>query len=316
MKSIVRFLLPVFGAILWLSSPVMKASSPNAHYWIDRDKLIEGTATLNGDILSLDIDVSKYPGAHTLHYRIQDQDGKWSAPICVPFISNPQTSGGNAKGFEFWIDKEYDRKQKKDVVNDIAFFDFDCEDLAPGAHAMYYRFEDEYGVFGSVKCHVFYKALNSSPRVIWYRYWWNDRYDLAIDVDVDSAESIFVLDTDVSIPDYAVDENNGSHKAYLNILFGDNGGEVSEILTAEVDYESYLMDVEALTLENSWKCHTNDGVLTVSGLVPDKGIIRVFALDGRLLHNSVPKHESLTLDISESAVIVCHNGVSRKVLLK
>ena len=294
----------------------MKASSPNAHYWIDRDKLIEGTAALNGDLLSLDIDVSKYPGAHTLHYRIQDQQGKWSAPICVPFISNPQASGGNAKAFEFWIDKEYDRKQKKDVVNDIAFFDLDCEDLAPGAHAMYYRFEDQYGVFGGVRCHVFYKAANASPRVVWYRYWWNDRYDLAVDVDVDSDESVFMLDTDITIPEYAADANNGSHAARFNILFGDNSGAVSEICTTEVDYEPYLLDVDALSSEDAWKCQARDGILTVSGLVPGKGTVRIFTLDGRMLHTSVPQHESLTLAVSETAVIVCHDGVSRKVMFK
>lgn len=316
MKLFGRLFIPVLVAIIWWAIPDMNATPPNAHYWIDHDKLIEGTAALNGELLSLDIDVSKYPGAHTLYYRIQDLQGNWSAPICVPFISNPQTSGGSAKSFEYWIDKESDRRQTKDIADNVAFFDLNCEDLALGAHNLYYRVEDQFGNFGSVRCHVFYKSRTSGSSITWYRYWWNDHYDLSEEIAVTTGEPVFLLDTELKFPDNIADENNSSHQAYLSIIFGDDSGNVSPVWNAVVDYERFILDVKELDNGSIWTCHANGNNLILSGLTPGDGILRIFALNGQEISTSIPHEENQIYSIGkEKVVIVCYKGLSKKILI-
>ncbi len=165
--------------------------------------------------------------------------------------------------------------------------------------------------------HVFYKNSEIGTHVDWYRYWWNDRYDLSTEVTVDKSDTIFTLNADFSIPDYAVDTSADSHKATLNILFGDNEGHLSEVFVAEVDYNPYIMEVVEVKSETLWKCHSKDNHLTFTGLTPGKGMIRVFSLDGRQLVSSVPQHENETYAIGlENVVLICYDGISRKVLLK
>lgn len=317
MKTIGRYFLPILGVILWITTVELKASSPTAHYWIDHNKLIEGTSQLIDSRLSLDLDMFKYPGAHTLYYRVQDQDGNWSSVVCVPFISNPLIRGGNAKSCEYWLDKNIDQLQQTTVSDNTVFFDLNCEDLVPGAHCLYYRIEDQFGNFGSVMSHVFYKNSEIGTHVDWYRYWWNDRYDLSTEVTVDESDTIFTLNADLSIPDYAVATSTDSHKATLNILFGDNEGYLSEVFVAEVDYNPYIMEVVEVKSETLWECHSKGNQLIFTGLTPGKGMIRVFSLDGRQLVSSVPKHENQTYTIDmENIVLICYDGVSRKVFLK
>lgn len=312
-----RYFILVLGMLISHLTAEMKASSSAAHYWIDHDKLIEGTLLLNGSQLNLDIDVSEYPGAHTLYYRIQDSDGNWSAVVCVPFVSNPQTSGGEARSCEYWIDKNYDQRQKVAVANNNAVFDIDSESLASGAHGLYYRVEDEYGNYGGSMCHVFYKNPVSDNRVKWYRYWWNDRYDLATEVPVEAQEQVFMLNTDLLIPDYAADPEADLHHARLNILFGDDGGRVSEVLVADVGYDAYLLSIIDMEAVKSWKCHSKGNELTITGLTPGEGLVRIYTLDGQLLFAAVPPAENFTHAIEKThIVIVCYDGVSRKVQLR
>lgn len=315
MKTIGRYFIPLLGLLMALTTAGMKASSPAAHYWIDHDKIIEGTAQLSGSQLNLDIDVSEYPGAHTLYYRIQDPDGKWSTVTCVPFVS--LVSGGDAVSCEYWIDKDYDLRQKVAVADNNAVFDIDCENLASGAHFLYYRVENESGNYGGVMCHVFCKTPASGNRVKWYRYWWNDRYDLATEVPVEAQEPVFMLDADLLIPDYAVDTDADIHRATLNIMFGDEEGNISEILVAEVDYEPYILSVVDVEAGASWNYHSKGNELTLTGLTPGKGLVRIYTLDGQLLFSNVPQAENLTHAIEKTPiVIVCYDGVSRKVLLR
>lgn len=315
MKAIGRYFIPLLGLLMVLTTAEMKASSPTAHYWIDHDKIIEGTSQLSGSLLNLDIDVSEYPGAHTLYYRIQDLDGKWSTVTCVPFVS--LVSGGDAVCCEYWIDKDYDLRQKVAVADNNAVFDIDCESLASGAHFLYYRVENESGNYGGVMCHVFCKTPASDNRVKWYRYWWNDRYDLATEVPVEAQEPVFMLDADLLIPDYALDADADIHRATLNIMFGDEEGNVSEILVAEVDYEPYILSVVDVDVRASWNYHSTRNELTLTGLTPGEGLVRIFTPDGQLLFSAVPETESLVYSTEKnSIVIVCYNGVSRKILLR
>lgn len=386
MKVIGRYLLSVLGVVICLTSTELKASSPTAHYWIDHNRLVEGTSQLNDNQLSMDIDVSGYPGAHTLYYRIQDEEGKWSVVTCIPFISNPQRSGGDAKSCEYWIDKnisqlkkvaapdnvisfdldckdlapgahelyyhvedqfgnfgstscalfirtpnsggdakscEYwidkniDQLQKIAATDNITFFNIDCDGLDPGPHGLYYRVEDQFGNFGSPICHVFYKNPAEGSHVAWYRYWWNDRYDLAEEVTVSTDSPIFMLDSDLTIPDYAADKDNDSHAAHLYMIFGDDTGNISEVLDVKVNYELYLAGINDLTSEVTWGYRTNGNNLTLSGLTPGKGILRIFSLDGRQIHAEIPDEDSVIHTIEmEKIVIVCYDGASKKIILR
>ena len=315
MKAIGRYFIPLLVSLMALTTAKMKASSPAAHYWIDHDKIIEGTSQLNGSQLHLDIDVSEYPGGHTLYYRIQDQDGKWSTVTCVPFVS--LVSGGDAVSCEYWIDKDYDRRQKVAVADNNVVFDIDSESLASGAHCLYYRVGNESGNYGGVICHVFCKNAPSGNCVKWYRYWWNDRYDLASEIPVEAQEPVFMLDTDLLIPDYIADADADIHRATLNIMFGDEKGNVSEILVTEVDYEPYILSVVDVEAGASWNYYSKGNELTLTGLTPGKGLVRIYTLDGQLLLSTVPQAETLTQAIDKTPiVIVCYAGVSRKVQLR
>lgn len=317
MKAIGRYLLSVLVAVVSLTPTEVKASSPTAHYWIDHNKLIEGSSQFSGDYLSMDLDVSGLnPGGHTLYYRIQDEDGKWSAVTSVIFVRTPR-SGGDTKSCEYWIDKNIDQLQKVTATDNVTFFNIDCEDLAPGAHGLYYRVEDQFGNFSSPICQVFYKNPPVGSNVAWYRYWWNDRYDLAEEVAVATEEPIFMLDTNLTIPDYAVDKYNDSHTACLYMIFGDDTGNISEVLDVDINYDLYLAGINDIQAEATWRYRTNGNTLTLSGLTPGKGILRIFSLDGRQIHAEIPDEDSVTYTIEmEKIVIVCYDGASKKVILR
>lgn len=74
-------------------------------YWIDRDPATKTTVQTSNGVIQLDIDVSSLAkGVHTLTFCAEDDNGRWSAPLCQYFLCPQEAfNDGRIMGYEYWF---------------------------------------------------------------------------------------------------------------------------------------------------------------------------------------------------------------------
>ena len=164
-------------------------------YWIDNNPVQSITAT--GPDIIFDADVSTLPrGLHTLNYRYQNADGKWSVPYSHPFLYIGTHDG--SRRFEYWFDHDHARRVSKTVTSNVISTGIDMSHLSRGLHTFVYRYQDALGHW-SVPYNQLIVYTGQQPQHAnnWRMEYWFDR-DVTQKQSVTSSTPILAIDADVS----------------------------------------------------------------------------------------------------------------------
>jgi hypothetical protein len=224
----------------------------DAEYWIDKGYDHRTSETGNQGSYSFVIDAASLSeGLHTLYYRAKDSYGRYSSTNSWMFLRRAlkDTSIVNvAKKLEYWFDADnkYIYTQPMDS-NNIAV-SISSTGLTEGLHTLNYRVQDNFGIYSSPGTWMFFKQSGAKPtRISKYRYWWNEQTDKAVIQTVNSDSTNFVFSAQLIIPDYAkTDGFSSKSTARLSVMFCDDAGNWSQVITAEIKYPDVIPPVSEI----------------------------------------------------------------------
>ena len=252
-----RFPVLLVGLFLLSFSADAQKSLSKCEYWIDSGVTAE--ADFDGEEVAFAIDASKLSeGLHTLYYRVKDSEGMYSQLQTWVFNKPAKTDMSpdipkSLTKCEYWIDSGV--TAEADFDGEEAAFAIDASKLSEGLHTLYYRVKDSEGMYSQLQTWVFNRNVISSteakaPKIVWFRYWWNDHIDQAVTETIDSDEAECVFERQIIVPDYAkIGENNCSARLYY--VFGDDAGHVSTLEYADVEYNSKKSPVTVLAADKT-----------------------------------------------------------------
>ena len=235
-------------------------------YWLDDDYEHRVTAAANGDEKEVlhSVDVSALaPGVHFYNMRTQDEDGMWSTLyrylFCIPKAAS--TSPNNLKGYEYWIDNDYEHRVTTDANGDEkeVLHSVDVSALSPGIHFYNMRTQDEDGIWGTVNRYLFsipYPRQDEAPRLITgYSYAFNDgtptnvefdspveEYELTKSFAVPQPQPPMVIDDDCGFI-FDEDENTATLSRNINMSFALFFKDQSDAMCSPVTTEFTVGDV-------------------------------------------------------------------------
>ena len=305
-----------------------------AEYWIDSNKKKE--LTVNGSQVAFTVEaVEVSEGLHTLNYRLLNNEGRYSPLYTWMFLREElrdESIDNKVSNVEYWIDDISNGVKDVTVSEGEINLSIDATTLSYGLHKLVYRLKDLRGRYSTPKTWVFLKNKpEGNTKVTWYKYWWDDREDMAVTEDVETEGNTFVFEKQLTVPDYIMSKasDNETLTATFHIMFGDDAGKVSTIESAEVNYTKvvrvFMVEPnDLLALKNlynafngaswttPWTFKDTDMEATdfpgVTFSEPDDmGYSRVkeIALEGNNLSGSVSKHtlylpELTSLNISRN----------------
>ena len=212
-----------------------------AEYWIDSNEKKE--LTVNGSQVAFTVEAAEVSeGLHTLNYRLLDNEGRYSPLYTWMFVREElrdESIDNKVSNVEYWID------DISNGVNDVTVSDgeinlsIDASSLNYGLHKLVYRLKDLRGRYSTPKTWVFLKNKpEGNTKVTWYKYWWDDREDMAVTEDVETEGNTFVFEKQLTVPDYIMSKasDNETLTATFHIMFGDDAGRISGIESADVNY--------------------------------------------------------------------------------
>lgn len=218
-------------------------------YWIDGNDKQE--IAISGEQISFVLDASGVgEGMHTLNYRVKDNDGMYSPLQTWIFMKNAKrdtTIVNKTASMEYWFDDRSNILQTYMSFNDTISFSVDASPLKSGLHTLNYRIRDILGNYSRTHTWAFFKTEPKATKICWYKYWWNNNEDKAVREDVESDEAEFVFSKELTIPAYAMtDGYSNSSIARLQIVFGDDLGNVTNIEWIDVNYPDVLPPISVI----------------------------------------------------------------------
>lgn len=167
-------------------------------YWIDsKDKERIAVQTDNSHIeLMLDLH-ELADGLHTMAFRVQDDQGRWSSTTTEYFLK--VAMGGEMatrmKSYEYWIDNHLDKKVTGTTTDGIISFTLDATQLRQGLHTLSFRSCDVNDRWSSPFTEYFLVTRDSKNEVAItnYRYWYNDNYSDATEVTLEKPAQAYIL---------------------------------------------------------------------------------------------------------------------------
>lgn len=215
-----------------------QATGTNAiEYWID-----EGTHNTHtiaeGEMTAFIVDASAASeGLHRLSYRVKNSELHHSAVQTWLFYrAMPKNTVENAT-LVYWFD---DGQQQTAAIDgqEVSFL-ADASALAEGLHRFSYNISYNDNQLSDTHTWTFYKVSNA-PRATalkWYRVWWNNHEDKAIEVQLPDGTSEYLYEETLAVPEYARgDAYSHNSKARFHLVFCDNQGQLSPVESAEVPY--------------------------------------------------------------------------------
>ncbi len=308
-----------------------------AEYWIDSNEKKE--LTVNGSQVAFTVEAAAVrEGLHTLNYRLLNNEGRYSPLYTWMFMREElrdESIDNKVSNVEYWIDDISNGVNDVTVSEGEISLSIDATTLSYGLHTLVYRLKDLRGRYSTPKTWVFLKNKPSgNNKVTWYKYWWDDREDMAVTEDVETEGNTFVFEKQLTVPDYIMSKasDNETLTATFHIMFGDDAGKVSTIESAEVNYTKVVRvfmvepnDLLALKnlynafngenwTEKQWTFREMDKDMEATDFPgvtfsepDDMGYSRVkeIALEGNNLSGSVSKHtlylpELTSLNISRN----------------
>ena len=212
-------------------------------YWIDDISNGVETIEADGNDISFVVDASKYSlGLHSLNYRVKDVIGRYSMPKTWMFLREElrdESIDNKVSNVEYWIDDIGNGVNDVTVSNGEINLSIDASSLNYGLHKLVYRLKDLRGRYSTPKTWVFLKNKpEGNAKVTWYKYWWDDREDMAVTEDVEAEGNTFVFEKQLTVPDYIMSKasDNETLTATFHIMFGDDAGRISGIESTDVNY--------------------------------------------------------------------------------
>ncbi len=256
----------------------------NYEYWFDNQYNNKITTAVNsfGDFI-LD---SKFNtdqliiGLHSMHIRFKDNKGKWSSIVSKNFNKQPKGLR-NIITSEYWFDNDYASKVLTSITpinSSILNTGLDANALTEGLHSFNLRYKDDGGKWSSIISKDFYKLQAGSSNITAYRYWVNNKFSDAVNVDVSIPSQIFNLDKDIDI------SNNIDGDYSINFQFKDSNGKWSSVLSKNFTLSTLSV------VENTFKKNilvypnpTNGVVFLDLGQTYNKVNIKLFDVRGRIV---------------------------------
>lgn len=262
MKRIISILIAaVMGVCPILAQEDLQIAS--LQYWIDNNHAAASESTK----LEFCIDcASLAPGLHTLHYRVVDNKGHYSALQEHGFFKvSPVETATAVTSLQYWWDNL--TQNTVTIPYNAEEFVLSANVLPVGLHSLNYRLKDNAGRWSELRSHYFYKGeARDSARIVSYSYWWNDLDDQVITRQLEQPVATFVLDENFNVPQEARTDYAGHYTATLNIVITNNHG-ISSYLTSNVEYpdnDAPVTDIDAdkyvssSTITLTWTESTND----------------------------------------------------------
>lgn len=242
----------------------------NYEYWYDSGYATKVTGTLaSNQVVNFNQLLSTTgltTGLHTIHFRFQDNSGKWSSVLSQFFLKQGNTvSPGAAQliSYQYWFDSNYassvttamNGTQTEQVINNISTLS-----LTNGLHTFHVRFKDNSGQWSSVLSQFFLKQENTSaatPELTEYEYWFDGNYSSHVNSPMSGNQYETVL-TGLD----ASSLSNGLHT--LHIRFKDGASKWSSVLSNFfVKNATGNMNTNLITAYRYWFDMNNSAMITI-----------------------------------------------------
>lgn len=167
--------------VVWLSAQT--STIIGYQYWFNQDHanrttVAVTTPTSHLDVNGLNISTpgSLSVGLHEIHFRLQQNDGTWSAITSYSFLKPRLVSSTNIIGYEYWFDQNHANRVYQSVSGtihlDTTLSSTDASALSPGLHNIHFRLQDDHGMWSSVTSYKFRKMpVPVNNEIIALRYW-------------------------------------------------------------------------------------------------------------------------------------------------
>ena len=189
-------------------------------YWIDTDKQHYTTSSVSNGSITFAMDLADLrEGMHTLYYRIQDNEGGWSALQTWEFFKTRVMANDEiaASRIEYWIDTDKQHYTTSSVSNGSITFAMDLADLREGMHTLYYRIQDNEGGWSLLHTWQFFKTrvmANETIAPTQIEYWIDATKEHYATKPIAAGTASFTMDL--------ADLREGMHTLYYR--FKDNEG--------------------------------------------------------------------------------------------
>lgn len=226
--------------------PAKATGIEHLQYWWDNrhPDALERAYTSETLVLATD---SLKPGFHTLHYRVKDDQGQYSALMEHGFLkaASPATAT-EIDSLQYWWDST-DEKAHMSQYSDESFI-LSTDSLNIGLHSFNFRVKDNADNWSATNTKYFYKGESvDSARMVSYSYWWNDIKDKTVTRPLDVPATSLLIDEDLNVPYEARTSHAGHYTATLHIVLTDNHGR-SIYTSANVEYpdtDAPVTDIDA-----------------------------------------------------------------------
>ena len=209
-------------------TPIHKTPAVSSiEYWIDTDVAGRTSLPISSDAISFAVDTkSMREGFHTLTYRLQDNEGFYSAPYAWQFfvVRVPKHKTPAVSSIEYWIDTDVEHRKTLAVTNDEVSFAVDTRAMREGLHTLCYRMQDNEGFFSATKTwHFFVYRIPTHPtgKVVAMEYW--------IDSNVADRKTQTITTQETTLSLEVMSYGEGDHVLYYRLL--DNEGVYSAVMS-------------------------------------------------------------------------------------
>jgi len=284
-----------------------RVKTSQCEYWIDnRDKQ---KIKIDRDQISFVLDAIEIgEGLHTLNFRINDEEGVFGPLQTWIFIKKAQrdsTIMNKAIGVEYWFDDWSKVLQSYLSYNDTINFSVDATPLMSGLHTLSYRVKDIHGNFSHIHTYAFYKTESKTPKIRWYKYWWNNYYDKAVMETVEASGTEYVFNQELTIPEYVMkDGSSDNSTARFQIVFGDDMENISNIECVDITYLDAPVGINIVKHEcSNIKVWSNNQFLHISGLQM-RQLICIYDSNGALVYKGQANTTSMIIPLHKSGVYI------------
>lgn len=144
-------------------------------YWTDDDTANRISGTTTGDVVSFSLDANALRrGMHTLHYRVSDASGRWSAPQTAYFMRVSASADASATvDYEYWIDSDVAHRTRGTATGGVVNLSINTAGIAQGLHAFHFRAKDADGRWSTPQTCNFMRIATTEDKAepMTYEYW-------------------------------------------------------------------------------------------------------------------------------------------------
>lgn len=181
-----------------------KVTPATCEYWFDHDFNSRlSSAIPSGGTWSQEFSMAKFaPGIHVLGLRVSDSQGRWGFPLIRHFYVKgdvPTMEGNVTSKLEYWIDYNFDARQKEEIKDNAVEMTLDLQSLREGIHTLTYRVGDNYGYWTQPVVRNFIRTAIHEPiqNSLGKLTYWID-YDYGNAKTANATDGTFDLELDLS----------------------------------------------------------------------------------------------------------------------